>query len=102
MSKNETKTKKNDIVETVDNTVEDMPFTEEAISEVETITGVVSACRLLNVRKNPKANGEVLCTIPVKAKVTINPSKSTAGWYKVTTEAGVDGFCMKQFITAKA
>jgi hypothetical protein len=33
------------------------------------------------------------------AEVAINKEESTAEFYKVCTASGVEGFCMKKFIT---
>lgn len=101
MSKNSEK--KNEVFETAEIEENDMPFTEEFVDDrPEEINGVVANCQRLNVRRKPKANAGILCVIDVKSKVTIDMDKSTEGWFRVTTTDGVDGFCMKQFITVDA
>lgn len=64
------------------------------------VTGVVTAAKL-NVRKQPSPNGQVVSVINKDAKVQIDTTASTAEWYKVYTTAGVEGYCMKKFITVK-
>lgn len=80
--------------ETVEPTVE----VEEPVTAIKTIYGVVNGCNLLRVRKTPSTDAEVLCEIDVNSKVEVNEEKSTVDFYKVCTEAGIEGFCMKKFI----
>lgn len=64
------------------------------------VDGVVTAAKL-NVRKQPNPNAQVVSVIKQNSKVQIDKSASTAEWYKVYTSAGVDGYCMKKFISVK-
>ena len=64
----------------------------------EVRTGRVFGCAKLNVRKEPKANADILCTIPCHTEIEINVDKSTDDFYKVYTASGVEGFCMKTYI----
>lgn len=76
---------------------------EESVEETvdqEPVYGTVS-CVKLNVRKLPNPNGQVLCVITEGTKVQIDTDESTVDWYKVCTNAGVSGYCMKKFITVK-
>lgn len=81
--------------------------TEEPEEPVETVTtvandiciGVVSDCDRLNVRKTPSRNALVVAEIDVDTEVMIDLDNSTAGWYNICTATGVEGFCMKDFIT---
>ena len=63
------------------------------------IKGVVTGCYKLNVRRAPSANATVICEIPRDAVVIINEKKSKGEWYSVCTEAGIEGFCMKKYIS---
>lgn len=69
----------------------------EKVVEAKPVTGVVE-CELLNVRVAPNKEATVAAVIVEGAKVTINKKESTDGWYKVITEAGIEGYCMKKFI----
>lgn len=71
------------------------------IEAPKTIVGNVSGCKKLNVRLEPSATAIVIDEINVGSRVTINPVGSTNDWYKVRTEAGIEGFCMKKFVTVK-
>lgn len=87
-----------EVTETVD-TVEQPKVKEPAEEPVPVNkTGMVTDCAKLNVRKNPNTNSEVLCVIEAASKVVIDEENSTGGFYKVCTESGVEGYCMKKFI----
>lgn len=60
--------------------------------------GVVVNCRKLNVRTEPDKNSEAICTIDAGAEVIIDEAESTEEFYKVYTETGVEGFCMREYI----
>ena len=59
------------------------------------VNGTVVDCAKLNVRANPSSNAEVLTTVAVNAKVTIDISKSSGDWYYVHTTNGISGYCLK-------
>lgn len=65
----------------------------------EPIEGFVSGCEKLNVREEPNKNADVVCVIEKNANVIIDVDDSTDSFYKVCTEAGAEGYCMKDFIT---
>lgn len=72
-----------------------------AVVEPEIIEGFVSGCRKLNVRKAPYSRADVVCVIDENANVVIDEVNSTDVFYKVCTEAGAEGYCMKNYITIK-
>lgn len=74
-------------------------FPEVSESTEEPLYGKVHGCAKLNVRKAPDAEADVLCVIDSEAEVVIVKSESTEEFYKVFTAAGVEGFCMKKFVT---
>lgn len=82
----------------IDETVEPAVEVEEPVVQTVSVYGVVNGCNLLRVRKTPSTDAEVLCEIDVNSKVEVNEVESTADFYKVCTEAGIEGFCMKKFI----
>lgn len=97
------------IEETVEDVVENEPAKEsvkEATKTPETNkpsnVGVVSECAALRVRKAPSLAAGVVCTIKESTAVVIDEKNSTTEFYKVCTEAGIEGYCMKKFITVKA
>lgn len=67
----------------------------------EPIDGIVSGCKKLNVRVVPSLTGDVVCVVAEGTSLMIDESESTNEWYRVYTEAGAEGYCMKKFVTIK-
>lgn len=63
------------------------------------LTGKVTGCAKLNVRESANASANVLAVINEGSEVVINRIKSTVDFYAVCTAAGIEGYCMKKFIT---
>ena len=63
--------------------------------------GVVSGCAKLNIRNSPSTNGNVVCVVDENTRLMISLAESTNEWYSVYNSAGLNGFCMKKFITVK-
>lgn len=76
-----------------------MDFKETTVTHTKTVIGLVSNCANLRVRKEPDEKAEVLGIIPVDTEVMIDEDKSIGEFYKVYTDSGLEGFCMKPFIT---
>lgn len=73
------------------------------LAEPKIVTGIVSGCAKLNVRKKPAKHGYsgVAEVIDVDSELELDLENSTEEWYKVRTESGVTGYCMKKFVTIK-
>ena len=84
-------------IEAVESAVEDSvePAIEAAPAHK---IGRVFGCTSLNVRKAPKINAVVICTINCHAEVEIDELESTDDFYKICTASGIEGYCMKKFI----
>ena len=80
-------------VKEVSETIEDEP----TLIEVPPSKGIVFNCEKLNIRKGPDKKEKVLCIVNKGSKLTIH-DKDTSDWFNVTTEDGVEGFCMKKFV----
>lgn len=65
------------------------------------IEGYVSNCEHLNIREEPTTDSKVLMIVDKDEMLVIEPTESTEEWYKITTESGVKGFCMREYITTK-
>lgn len=91
------------VVQQMTNQVEnvDEPIVEEVKQEIVLVNGIVSNCELLNIRKESSKDAEVLCTIGVNTmvKVDLTVDKEAEEFYKIVTPNGVEGYCMKKFIT---
>lgn len=72
----------------------------EATQEpAELVAGTVTGCSRLNIREEPNKAATVICVANAFSELLVDPSESTDGWFKVYTEAGDEGFCMKEFVT---
>lgn len=60
--------------------------------------GRVNGCKKLNIRKLPSKDATIITELVEDAEVIIDESASTALFYKVYTECGIEGYCMKQYI----
>ena len=93
-----------DVVTTVAVPVEPVEVKMEAPKdEVKApVTGIVAGCSKLNVRSKPTIDADILVVLEVNSEIVIDPARSTNEWVKVTTAAGVEGYCMRKFVSAKA
>ena len=63
------------------------------------VEGIVSNCKKLNIRKVPKPGSDIVCVVDAGTLLLIDQKESNKDFYKVTTEAGAEGFTMCQFVT---
>lgn len=61
--------------------------------------GKVVNCVQLNVRAEADLNSEIISILNVNSEVIINDPKSNRLFYKISTSAGIEGFCMKAYIS---
>ena len=83
--------------EPVDQPVEEAPKKESKV-------GIVANCEKLNLRRSPlkDSNGANIITVLLSGvAVIIDEDKSTPNFYRVITEDGLEGYCMRQFIEVK-
>lgn len=90
-------TKEEEVVNTV--IEETIVAPEPVVEEPAEVYGVVTNCAKLNVRKAPSADANIVTEIAVGTEVMVDDTESTEDFYKVVTEAGIEGYCMKKFIT---
>lgn len=64
----------------------------------EYLIGKVTGCDKLRVRVEPSTEAEVAKIIAKKTEVMISVEESTDDFYKICTESGLEGFCLKKFI----
>lgn len=67
--------------------------------ESKPVIGIVTDCVRLNVRKDPNRSSEVLGVITAETELIIIEEESTDEFYKICTSAGLEGYCMKSFVT---
>lgn len=89
--------------ETETNDIEELDEVSE-VSEVsesieETMIGIVN-CKKLNIRREPaKQSDNIIQVVNFNTELMVDISKSTSDWYKVYSVEGVEGYCMKDFVT---
>lgn len=93
-----------DVTEEVEEEIAEVNESEEVEEEVtkeadSTVVGYVSGCLKLNIREEGYPGANVVCVVPEKTALLIEVAESNDEWYKVYTEAGMEGFCMKQYVT---
>ena len=92
----------NDVIDgqiTIDEIVEHDQETTEDNQVNKTVIGVVDGCEKLNMRKDFNKESDIVTIIAKGTELTINLSESTDDFYKVCTAAGIEGYCMKKFIS---
>lgn len=90
----------NDIVKKAEEDYEKAATVEfEEVTKAEPTSGIVTDCLKLNIRKEPNPNSRIVCAIDCLTEVVIDEEESTDEFYKICTVSGVEGFCMKKFIT---
>lgn len=67
----------------------------------EPLIGIVIDCKNLNVRAQSDGDADILGTIPADSEVLIDEGDSTSEFYKVCAVSGLEGFCMKKYITVQ-
>ena len=72
---------------------------ENKVTQVRRPIGVVTGCSSLNVRSEAAVDSEIVSALRVGAEVTIDEDDSTEDFFKVCTSAGVEGYCVKQYIS---
>lgn len=73
---------------------------EQSVEESNNIIlGTVVSPSGLNIREEPSRNGKVLSVVKDNSTVMIDLDGSENKWYKVCTESGIEGFCMKEYVT---
>ena len=78
--------------------VEPEPNPEPSVEPENRKFGKVSNCKKLNIRKLPSRDAEIVSELIEGSEVMIDEKESTALFYKICTEHGIEGYCMKNFI----
>lgn len=93
----------NPVAEAVDGVVDTVvEQTREEIvcpEKCEYVTGTVVDCSRLNVREHPNADSAVKQVIARGAEVRVCTAHNYEDWCEVCTTSGVEGYCMKQYIS---
>lgn len=60
--------------------------------------GKIHGCKKLRVRKLPNPGSEIISELIEGVEVMIDGKSSTSTFYKICTEHGIEGYCMKDYI----
>ena len=77
--------------EPVDQPVEEAPKKESKV-------GIVAHCLKVNLRSEAITGNNIITVLPAGTALVIDEDETTDKFYKVTTETGLEGYCMRQFI----
>lgn len=93
---------KTESVEQVETPIDETPIETEPVESAkpEPIEGTVG-CEKLNVRSDATIDSEPVGIINRDSKVFIYEDESTEEFYKVCTATGLEGYCMKKFISVQ-
>lgn len=72
---------------------------ETKVEEPKFVTGIVTDCVKLNVREDPNSTAMILGTITAATELIVSKEESTEEYYKICTSVGLEGYCMKKFVT---
>lgn len=103
-SKMSTRPKTNDFEEVTEavelDEVVDEPVVEDTVvDEAVQITGVVTNCKQLNVRKQAIVTSQILVVIKEGTVVNIDEDRSTNDFYAIELPSNnIAGYCMKKYI----
>lgn len=87
-----------EVVEALDELNSDTAVSVESETNQQMPICVVVNCHKLNIRPFPSTDNTPVCVVSEGDPLVLNKEKSTDDWYAVYTEAGVEGFCMKQYV----
>lgn len=82
--------------------VEQKEVKETIESIITSVKGVVTGCDMLNVRSKPDKESDVVSMLQRDVEIEILDENASDNFYKVVTEIGIEGYCMKKFIAIKA
>jgi hypothetical protein len=91
----------NEMIEEVGTTSEPDDIIEPEAKESELVLGVVTNCVLLNIREEPNIKAPIITKVNALSELMVDLEKVDKEWYRVYTEAGIEGFCMKKFVAIK-
>ena len=79
--------------------VESVNSVAEEKKEGSISNGIVIDCSKLNIRKKPNKESEIVSIVDSGSNLkVIDPDKHKGEWYKVITQKGVNGFCMRKYV----
>lgn len=71
---------------------------ENRNSQDAPIVGTVFGCYQLNVRERPDLESRSIGILSSGDHITIRPFRPDSKFFRVRTESGIEGFCLKSYI----
>lgn len=65
------------------------------------VLGVVAGCSSLLIREKPDKSASIVAAVTVGSELMVDHENSANGFYKVCNAAGIEGYCMKQYVNLK-
>ena len=56
-------------------------------------------CHLIVVRKEPNLDSEIVCELPSSTNLVVEEQYTSGKFYKICTPSGIEGYCLKKFIS---
>lgn len=84
--------------EPAEETLEEAVEQEPVVEEEKSVIGIVTGCKRLRVRTDASTDAVIITEIDEDSVVVIDMNNSTDDFYKVHTEAGAEGWCMRKFV----
>ena len=72
---------------------------ENAEETNETLSGVVANRFKLNVRREPSLGSDVVGCVDCGTELTVCLKDSAGEWLHVHNDDGIEGYCMKEFVS---
>ena len=101
---NEVEEPTNETEETTEEVTEEVTEPEVIVPSIENnvenneVIGKISGFEKLYVRKEASKDSEPVGIITSETVLTIDKENSTEDFYKVTTNEGLEGYCIKKFV----
>lgn len=67
-------------------------------TKTEDVIGTVVKCSALNIRADASINSDIVCAVQSGTKLVVDVNNSTGEWLSVCTEAGLEGYCMSDYV----
>lgn len=79
--------------------IDPVVYDNQQDEECDVKIGIVTNCKKLNIRKEPKPDAAIIGNVDCQTELMIDETESTDDFYKICTATGIEGFCMRKFVT---
>ena len=93
------------VIETIPETKPEVkpatPAKPAAPAKTITKKGVVFNCAKLNIRDGASITADPICVVDANSELVVYINENFGEFYKVCTASGVEGYCMKNYVSLK-